>query len=140
MGGAESGMLSGGCSSSCNRGGREGGREGGTLQPPSLLSRSVAGSGLVAMVAGEMGEVDLLTSTCSFVGDDNDRFISDLAGDVDLLTSDVVDVGGVVNILTADEVGVTGVVNLLTSIIGETGSVDTYLLDSETVERGRRTL
>ena len=135
MGGAESGMLSGGCSSSCDRGGRAV-----TLQSPSLLSRSVAGSGLVAMAAGEMGEVDLLTSTCSFVGDDNDRFISDLAGDVDLLTSDVVDVGGVVNILTADEVGVTGVVNLLTSVIGETGSVDTYLLDSETVERGRRTL
>ena len=118
MGGADSGADAGG---SGGRGGTgDGAVASGPLSPLLALLESAA---RLPTVAGRVGVVDLLTSPCSFVGDDNDRLTSCLVGVVDLTTSDAEDVVGVTDLLTSD--------------IGETGSVETYLLDSETVERGR---
>ena len=119
MGGADSGAETGGS------GGRGGAGGGAVISDPlsPLLVPLVSTTGLLPTVVGRVGVVDLLTSPCSFVGDDSDRLTSCLVGVVDLLISD------------ADVV--VGVVALLTSVVGETGSVAMYLLGSETVERGR---
>ena len=119
MGGADSGVDAGG--SGARGGTGEGTGASGPLS--ALLALLESATGLLPTVAGRVGVVDLLTSPGSFVGDDNDRLTSCLVGVVDLGISDV-------------EV-VVGVADLLTSDIGETGSVEMYLLDSETVERGR---
>ena len=86
----------------------------------------------------EAGVVDLLTSPSSFTGEDSDLLISDLLGVGDLLTSAVGTTGGDINLFTSpdDSEAAGGVVDLLTSERGATGSVGTYLLGSETVERG----
>ena len=96
---------------------------------PLLLLSCV--SGVSSTAAGVVGVVDLWTSPVSLVGEDSDRLSSAL-GVVDPLTSGVESIGGDIDLLTSAE----GVVDLLTSDIGGTGSVDTYLLDSDTVESG----
>jgi hypothetical protein len=85
-----------------------------------------------------VGVADLLTSPSSFTGEERDLFISDLLGVGDPLTSAVGNTGGDINLFTSpdDSELAGGVVDLLTSERGATGSVGTYLLDSETVERG----
>lgn len=132
MGGADSGTEGGGCVSLCERGGIAG------CMVPSAPLPPVLGSGL-SNATVDVGVVDLLTSTCSFVGDDIDRLISGLLGVVDLVTSGVanVEVVTVVDLLSSEVEVVAGVADLLISDIGERGSVETYLLGSETVERGR---
>lgn len=98
--------------------------EAGVSVPSSPLLRV----GLICNGTG-VGVVDLTTSTIAcFVGDDIDRFISGLGGVANTLTSGSGTVEGA-GLLTS---GTVGVVDLLTS---DAGSVDAYLLDSETVAR-----
>ena len=82
----------------------------------------------------EGGVVDLLTSPASFVGDDNDLLTSAFLGVADLLTPG--NTGDASPFASGDGSLAGGVADLLTSESGATGSVGTYLLDSETVARG----
>ena len=128
MGGGERGAEAGGS-------GRRGTRGGGVTNSFSF-SPSPWGSEVFSTVG--VGVVNLLTSPDSLVGDDNERLISVLLGVVDLLTSGVA--WGDTDLLTSEGEVIVGVADLLNSDGGGTGSVETYLLDSETVERGREVI
>lgn len=126
MGGAERGTGGSVCGSSGNEEEEEAGCWGAGVSVPSS---PLLGVGLICNGTGGVGVVDLTTSTIAcFVGDDIDLFTSGLVGVADTLTSGSETVEGV-GLLTS---GTVGVVDLLTS---DTGSVDAYLLDSETVAR-----
>lgn len=135
MGGAERGTDATVWGSSRKKGEWRGGRDEGISVPLS----SLLGVGLICNGTG-VGVVDLTTSTdACFGGDDTDCSISGVVGVVDPLTSvsGTVEGGGV--LLTSDVEGTVGVVDILTSDAGERGSVNTYLLDSETVARWSET-